>query len=65
MASMKQKTRSRWWMTSLLLVTMSILTGLCCLLFWVLSVPDIRYLILLDAGSVHTSVYTYRYNDVR
>ena len=65
MASMKQKTRTRWSMTSLLLLTMSILTALSCLLVWVLSVPDVRYLILLDAGSVHTSVYTYRYNDVR
>jgi len=61
MASMKQKTRTRWSMTSLLLLTMSILTALSCLLVWVLSVPDVRYLILLDAGSVHTSVYTYRY----
>ena len=65
MASMKQKTRTRWSMTSLLLLTMSILTALSCLLVWVLSVPDVRYLILLDAGSVHTSVYTYRYNDVK
>ena len=61
MATMKQKTLSRWRMTSLLLLTMSILTGLTCVLAWVLSVPDVRYLILLDAGSVHTSVYTYRY----
>ena len=60
MATMKQKTRSRWRMTSLLLVTMSALTGLTCLLAWVLRVPDVRYLVLLDAGSVHTSVYTYR-----
>ena len=48
-------------MTSLLLLTMSVLTGLTCVLAWVLSVPDVRYLILLDAGSVHTSVYTYRF----
>merc|ERR1711946_87947 len=40
---------------------MSVLTGLTCVLAWVLRVPDVRYLILLDAGSVHTSVYTYRY----
>ena len=57
---MKQKTRSRWMMTSLLLLTMSVLAGLSCILAWVLSVADVRYLILLDAGSVHTSVYTYR-----
>ena len=60
MATMKQQTRSRWRMTSLLLVTMSVLTGLTCVLAWVLRVPDVRYLVLLDAGSVHTSVYTYR-----
>ena len=65
MASMQQKTRTRWSMTSLLLLTMSILSALSCLLVWVLSVPDVRYLILLDAGSVHTSVYTYRYYDVK
>merc|ERR1719312_1689396 len=40
---------------------MSALTGLTCVLAWVLRVPDVRYLVLLDAGSVHTSVYTYRY----
>ena len=64
MATMKQKTLSRWRMTSLLLLTMSVLTALTCILAWVLSVPDVRYLILLDAGSVHTSVYTYRYISV-
>ena len=64
MVTMKQKTLSRWRMTTLLLLTMSVLIGLTCVLAWVLSVPDVRYLILLDAGSVHTSVtsvYTHRY----
>ena len=61
MVTMKQKTLSRRRMTSLLLLTMSVLTGLTCVLAWVLSVPDVRYLILLDAGTVHTSVYTYRF----
>ena len=35
-------------------------TALSGLLAWLLSTPDIRFLVLLDAGSVHTSVYTYR-----
>jgi len=60
------KSRSRqcpWYMLSLT-------CGLVCLVTMVVSItawscsygPPDRYLVLLDAGSVHTSVYTYRYS---
>lgn len=60
MSTMKKKTRRLWTLTSVMLLTISVVTTLSCVLAWMLSAPDVRYLILLDAGSVHTSVYTYR-----
>ena len=57
----KQKTRCRWMLTSLLLLTMFLVTTVSVLLAWVMSQPSQdKYLVLLDAGSVHTSVYTYK-----
>jgi len=59
----KQKTRCRWMLTSLLLLTMFLVTTVSVLLAWVMSQPSQdKYLVLLDAGSVHTSVYTYKYS---
>ena len=48
-------------MASMVMLSLFIVTMVSCLSAWLLT-PDHheRYLILLDAGSVHTSVYTYR-----
>ena len=56
------QTRSRWKLASLVLMSLSLVTIVSCLVSWFLggSGHHERYLILLDAGSVHTSVYTYR-----
>jgi len=55
--------RGRGWLAvSILLSCLALLLGLAGLTVWCLSLgPDPeQYLVLLDAGSVHTSVYTYR-----
>ena len=60
---MKQRqSRSRWKLASMVLMSLSLVTIVSCLASWFLSGTSghDRYLILLDAGSVHTSVYTYR-----
>lgn len=60
MAAAGSAARGRWLLSSALLLTVCLVTALSCLLASLLSKPDIRFLVLLDAGSVHTSVYTYR-----
>jgi len=59
----KAVTMCRGWLgVSTLLTCLALLLGLAGLTVWCLSLgldPD-QYLVLLDAGSVHTSVYTYR-----
>ena len=58
----KKRTR-RWglvWL-SLCLLLSGLVAATSGLVSWSLtSSPADRYLVLLDAGSVHTSVYTYR-----
>jgi len=52
-----------WHLVSLVLVLLSVLTCIGAVVAWCLYASPIdRYLVLLDAGSVHTSVYTYRYS---
>jgi len=52
-----------WRMISLVCGLVCLLTMVCSITAWCLSyTPADRYLVLLDAGSVHTSVYTYRYS---
>ena len=58
----KMKSSCRWMTGSLVLMLMFLVVTVSSVLAWVWSVPSHdRYLVLLDAGSVHTSVYTYRY----
>jgi len=52
-----------WHLASLVFVLLSVLTCIGAVVAWCLySSPIDRYLVLMDAGSVHTSVYTYRYS---
>ena len=50
-----------WHLVSLLCGLVCLLTSVGAVTAWcLLPAPPDRYLVLLDAGSVHTSVYTYR-----
>jgi len=52
-----------WHLVSLLCGLVCLLTSVGAVTAWcLLPAPPDRYLVLLDAGSVHTSVYTYRYS---
>jgi len=66
MMSVQVKTRTKYFPWHLISLT----CGLLCLITFFTSItawcssygPPDRYLVLLDAGSVHTSVYTYKYS---
>jgi len=61
MMQLKQRLGFRWMTGSIVLMVLFLVVTVTSILAWVLS-THARYLVLLDAGSVHTSVYTYRYS---
>jgi len=66
MISVQAKTRIKyfpWHLISFTCVLLCLITLVTSITAWSYSYgPPDRYLVLLDAGSVHTSVYTYKYS---
>jgi len=58
---LKQRMGSRWITGSVVLMVLFLVVTVTSVVAWVMS-THARYLVLLDAGSVHTTVYTYRYS---